>query len=287
MKVNTLTLNSDGYPESLRQVSSPPNPLYWCGIPWVQIADRPKVTIVGTRKITAYGKKVTEELATKLARVGVVIISGLAFGVDFFAHRATLETGGCTIAVLPSSINKVAPASHHFLAERILASGGALVSEFSAESTVHRRNFVIRNRVMSALADVVVIPEATKKSGSLHTARFALEQGKTVMAVPGNIDALASEGCNNLIKSGAVPVTSVNDVFFALGIEPEENEKVRIFRGTVQQQRLFELIASGIRTQEELVLASQLSGPQFSTTLTELELQGYIRPLGAGNWTIT
>ncbi len=287
MKVNTLTLTPGDYPEGLSRILSPPKRLYWRGIPWEQIADRPKVTIVGTRKVTPYGKKITEGLATKLARTGVVIISGLAFGVDFCAHRAALEAGGCTIAVLPSPINKVVPATHSFLAERIVTSEGALVSEFSPESTIHRGNFVTRNRIMSALADVVIIPEATKKSGSLHTARFALEQGKTVMAVPGNVDAQTSEGCNNLIKSGAVPVTGVGDIFFALGIEPEKTNAAEVFSGTIEQQKLMELIASGIETQEELALASRLSGPQFSATLTELELQGYIRPLGAGNWALS
>ncbi|HSX18252.1 MAG TPA: DNA-processing protein DprA [Candidatus Saccharimonadales bacterium] len=286
MKVNTLKLTPSNYPDVLRQISSPPKQLYWRGVPLEEVILKPRVAIVGSRKATPYGRTITEDLATRLARAGVVIISGLAFGIDSYAHKATLAAGGCTIAVLPSPIQKVAPATHHHLAEQIVKNGGALTSEYSEHEDVHVVNFIARNRIVSGLADVLLITEAAKNSGSLHTARFALEQGKTVMAVPGNINSPTSEGCNNLIKSGAVPVTGIEDVFFALGMDLQPKQAIKVFKGTSEQQLIYKLITQGIKDQEELAQSSQMAVPQISSTLTTLELQGYIRPIGAGSWTI-
>ncbi|MEX0881659.1 MAG: DNA-processing protein DprA [Candidatus Saccharimonadales bacterium] len=285
MKVNILKLSSRNMPVSLKSVEPKPSELYWAGTPLDLILSRPRVAIVGSRSATNYGRWVTHDLSSKLARVGVVVISGLAFGIDSNAHKAALEAGGCTVAVLPSPLEKIYPASHQNLAGQILKAGGALVSEYAEGTDVRNFNFIARNRLISGLTDVLVITEAAKNSGSLHTARFALEQGKTVMAVPGNINSPISEGCNNLIKSGAIPVTDVNDIFFALKIEPAA-KPVAIVKGTPQQRQIFDLIAGGIREQEELATASQLSIPEISSTLTTLELQGYIRPMGGGVWTI-
>jgi DNA processing protein len=285
MKVNTLKLTPAGYPDLLSSVVPPPSELYWAGVGLEDVLAQPRVAIVGSRKATSYGRTVTQAVAGELARAGVVVISGLAFGIDSHAHKTALDTGGCTIAVLPSPLEKIYPASHHHLAEKILEGGGALVSEYPPGAAIYKENFIARNRIVSALADVLVITEAAKNSGSLHTARFALEQGKTVMAVPGNINSPTSEGCNNLIKSGAVPVTDADDVFFALKIQPPISPPVRLFQGTPEQQLIYELIVQGVRDQEELALSSKMTGPEISSALTLLELQGYIRPLGNGNWT--
>lgn len=287
MKVNILKLTDTELPESLQLITPPPKQLYWAGALLDEILTKPRVAIVGSRKASAYGRLITAELAAKLSRAGSVIVSGLAFGIDSYAHRATLEAGGCTLAVLPTPLSKVSPAAHQNLAEEILKNGGALASEYGPEDEIQKVNFIARNRIVSALADVLVITEAARNSGSLHTARFALEQGKTVMAVPGNINSQLSEGCNNLIKSGAVPVTDVSDVLFALGVTPTAAQKRPSFHGTAEQKRVFDLIADGIREQEELAAASQLSIPKISSALTDLELQGYIRPAGAGTWIIT
>lgn len=285
MNVNTLKLSISSLPLTLKSIDPPPRQLYWSGVPLSEILSHHRVAIVGSRKATPYGRTVTLELATKLSRAGVVIISGLAFGIDSYAHKAALESGGCTVAVLPTPLDKISPASHQSLAKQILLRGGALASEYGTSSEIRKVNFIARNRIVSALAEVLVITEAARNSGSLHTARFALEQGKTVMAVPGNIDSPTSEGCNNLIKSGATPVTSVSDIFFALGIEPNAARPTRIFKGTPKQQQIFKLIADGVREQEELVAASRLPVAEISSTLTALELQGYIRPIGGGFWT--
>jgi DNA processing protein len=285
MVVNTLTLKAGELPKPLRQVDPPPKQLYWAGVKPESVLAKPRVGVVGSRKATAYGRNATFDLTVQLSRAGVIIVSGLAFGVDSYAHRAALEAGGLTVAVLPRAVSEVYPASHHHLAKQILNSGGVLISEYPPGTDARRENFIARNRLISGLSDVLVITEAARNSGSLHTARFALEQGKTVMAVPGNINSPASEGCNNLIKSGALPVTSVDDIFFALKLKPNTQRVAKFTGGTLQQQKLFELIAGGTSEQEELVSVSQMAPAEVSSNLTSLELGGYIRPAGGGHWT--
>lgn len=287
MKVNILKLSSSDYPDILRCIEPLPNQLFLAGLGLSEILSKPRVGVVGSRKATSYGRNITFELVSRLARAGVVIVSGLAFGIDAYSHKAALDNGGLTVAVLPSPLQKIYPASHYQLAEQIFKNGGALISEYPDGTEVRDYSFIARNRIISGLADVLVIPEAARNSGSLHTARFALEQGKTVMAVPGNINSPISEGCNNLIKSGASPVTDVEDIFFALGIESKGRNSNKIFHGSPKQQMIFDLIAEGINAQEELALSSNLSGNEISSMLTSLELQGYIRPIGGGNWSIT
>lgn len=267
----------------LLNIPQPPDFLFYVGTPPEQWTDKPKVAIVGSRKVSSYGRSVTEQLAGELSRAGVVIISGLAYGVDAVAHSAALEAGGLTVAVLPTGLDQVYPAGHHNLAKAILSSGGTLLSEYKAGSEVFRLNFIARNRIVSGLSDILLITEAAVNSGTLHTARFALEQGKTVMVVPGNITSPTSVGCNNLIKSGAVPVTSASDIFFALNIAPE-TARNNTFRGAPEEELIFKLISEGMSSQEELALASKLSSAAVYSSLTALEISGYIRPQGNGRW---
>lgn len=287
MKVNTLTLNDSGYPEILREIHSPPNPLFYRGEKPSNWLNKPKVAVVGSRKMTSYGKAVTQKIVGDLARVGVVIVSGLAYGIDATAHQAALDAGGITVAVLPTPVQQIYPAAHANLAQRIIEHDGALLSEYPEEYPGYKINFISRNRIVSGLADILLITEAALKSGSLHTARFALEQGKTVMAVPGSILGTSSEGCNNLIKSGAIPVTSSDDIFFALKIQPAKAKQSKNFQGTAKERQILGLIIDGCSAQEELALVSGFDGPAISSTLTSLELGGYIRPAGAGNWLAT
>lgn len=287
IKVNRLKLNDPSYPEPLRHISAPPNQLFWVGSEPENWLDKPKVAIVGSRKISPYGKEVTRRLATELARLGVVIISGLAYGVDAEAHHATLDAGGTCVAVLPTPLDQISPVSNQRLARNIVEQNGALISEYANGSEVYVTNFVARNRIVSGLCDVLLITEAAVNSGSLHTARFALEQGKTVMAVPGNITSAVSEGCNNLIKSGAIPVTTAEDIFFALKINPEKQKRSRVFRGSPEEERVLRLISEGINVQEDLALATKLDGAQIGSVLTMLEINGHIRSIGAGQWTLS
>jgi len=285
MDVNILTLNSPGYPQVLADIHSPPSQIYWAGAEPYGWLDKPKVAIVGSRKASPYGRAVTAKLATQLSEAGVVIISGLAYGIDVYAHQAALAVGGVTVAVLGTSLDQIYPAAHVHIAQQI-TQNGTLISEYGSEAIGFKSNFIARNRIVSGLADVLLITEAAVNSGSLHTARFALEQGKTVMAVPGNINSLTSEGCNNLIKSGALPVTSADDIFFALGLDPQ-NKHQRVIQGTEDEQLVFNFIKDGVCAQEDLASASRLEGPVLASTLTMLEISGHIRPAGSGNWVVS
>jgi DNA processing protein len=283
--VKTLTLNSPLFPEQLRHIADPPRQLYYLGN-IENILDKPRLAIVGSRKVSAYGKSVTLRLAKEAAEQGIAIVSGLALGVDGLAHQAALEAGGLTLAVLPSGLDKIYPATHHQLAERILRQGGALVSEYPFDTQPFPLNFVARNRIISGISDAILITEAALKSGSLHTANFALEQGRTVMAVPGNITSDQSAGTNNLIKSGATPVTEIRDILAAM--ELKQAGKKAIPMGTTPEESIvIELIARGISDASELLHNSELALPTFNQTLTMLEITGKIRPLGAGHWGLT
>lgn len=285
MKVNSLKHDAPDFPDILGRIPSPPTELFWLGAHPGALLGHPRVAIVGSRKVTAYGRAVTERLAGELAKQGVVIVSGLALGVDSIAHQATLDAGGLTIAVLPASLDQIYPASHLNLARQIVANGGCLISEYPTRTEAFPSNFIARNRLVSGLANVLLITEAAKNSGTIHTAGFALDQGRTVMAVPGNINSPGSEGCNNLIKSGATPVTSVSDIFFALGLDPDAPKQTRIFRGSDNEQKVFDLIRSGVTDQEELAAAAHLDSPSLSAALTLLEINGYIRAQ-SGSWTL-
>lgn len=284
MNVNRLKHDASGYPQALRDISAAPKELFWAGNPPATWSDRPKVAIVGSRKITPYGKIITTKLAGELARGGIVVISGLAYGVDITAHQAALQSNGVTVAVLPSSISQIYPTAHAHIASQI-ALKGTLISEYESDVISFKSNFIARNRVVSGLADVLLITEAAVNSGSLHTARFALEQGKTVMAVPGNITSPISEGTNNLIKSGAVPVTSAADVFFALGLRAI-TAKADNFEGSASEQVVLSYIKEGVTDQEALALATRLDSRRLASALTMLEIEGMIRPAGGGNWVL-
>jgi DNA processing protein len=285
--VNSLKPNDPSFPEVLKHISNPPKLLFWTGNNPVNWLDLPKVSIVGSRKISPYGKQVTNKLSSELSSAGLVIISGLAFGVDAEAHNAAINAGGLTVAVLPTSLDNVQPASNQHIARKILETGGTLITEYSANSPITKANFIERNRIVSGLCDALLITEAAVNSGSLHTARFALDQGKTVMAVPGNITNPTSEGCNNLIKSGAIPVTNAEDVFFALKIKPAKQKESRVFRGSQDEEKILALIKEGVQVQEDLALATNLDGASIGSVLTMLEINGHIRSLGAGKWSIS
>lgn len=283
--VNKLMLSRDMLPEEVARIATPPSQLFVAGTPISDIMARPRVAIVGSRKVSPYGREVTTKLARELAERGVVIVSGLALGVDSLAHQAVLDASGTTIAVLPSPLEHVYPASHRQLAEQILAHGGALITEYPEHAGVQTFQFIARNRLIAALSQAVLITEAAEKSGSLHTARFALEQGKDVLAVPGSIFSETSAGANNLIKMGATPVTSYTDVLHALKID-DAQPTTRLVGDTPAEQIILDLLAAGERDSEALLGKSQLEVTRFNQTLTMLEITGKVRSLGANQWSL-
>jgi DNA processing protein len=220
--------------------------------------------------VSAYGKQVTAQLARELAERGVVIISGLALGVDGIAHQACLEAGGTTVAVLANGLGKIYPATHTHLGRRILEQGGTIMSEYPEGTPGFKDHFIARNRIVAGLAQALLITEAAEKSGTLHTAKFALEQGRDVLAVPGNITSPGSAGTNNLIKTGATPVTSVDDVLYALNLRNTVLETIAIRGDNAEEQAILDLLQEGTTEGVELLSRSRLQAPAFNQALTML-----------------
>ncbi len=287
MKIQQITPNNTAYPAILKTIASPPRTIYCLGVPLNELLKAPVVAIVGSRKVSPYGKSVTEQLATDLASRGVVIVSGLALGVDGIAQKAAIEAGGKVIAVLPNGLDQIYPASNRELAKQILNTGGAIITEYPAGSEPFKSNFVARNRIVSGLAQALLITEAAEKSGSLHTANFALEQNREVCVVPGNINSPYSAGTNNLIKSGATVVTDVNDVLAAIGLDSRPVKKREIIASNENEYILMHLINDGVFEADELLINSELETDVFNQTLTMLEITGKIKPAGAGRWHLT
>lgn len=285
MRPTELSVPGSGFEPLLTGVVPAVQKLYVISDNLEDLLARPRVAIVGSRKITPYGRQVTAQFAGELARQGVVIVSGLAYGVDACAHRAALEAGGLTIAVLPSTVEMPYPAAHRGLSEQIVQGGGALLSEYPAGTPAYKNQFIERNRIVSGLADALLITEAAVGSGTMHTARFALEQGKDVLAIPGNITSPASAGTNNLLKSGAQAVTSPLDILNILGLRPVVvTAKVR---GNDQfEQCLLDLMHDNISDGTALLERSKLPADRFNQTLTMLEITGKVRAQGANQWTI-
>ena len=251
----------------------------------------PTVAVVGSRKPTSYGRAVNARITGELARHGIVIVSGLAIGHDGLAHRACLDAGGTTVAVLGNGLAHIYPQTNRTLAQRIVQAGGALISEYPPEAPVFPHQFLERNRLISALADIVVVIEAGERSGTLNTASHALTQGKEVMAVPGNITSPLSTGCNRLIAQGAGPVLTAQDILDRLPLAKTEDqpdhrtkEVAQVRFDSPDSQTIYDLIVQGESDGDRLLSKSGLSTSQFSLALTMLELNGYIVALGNNTW---
>lgn len=283
IKINKTTPGNHKYLTPLLDISKPPEYIFFTGT--LPEKRRPSVAIVGTRKPTAYGREVAHRLAYELAKQGVVIISGLALGIDSIAHRAALEAGGTTLAVLANSVDHIYPRSHAALARQINEQGGAVLSEYEPPTPARGFQFLARNRLVSGLADAVVVVEAASRSGTLSTAAHALEQGRDVFAVPGNITSPLSNGCNALLKQGANPVTSSDDILAR--VMPQTHTQTALpLPATAAERVLMELLQAGIRDGDELQRRSGLEPDEFGHTLTMMELGGTVRALGANQWSL-
>ena len=208
MKIEEISINSKEYPQNLKNIYDPPKKIYLIGNK--NLLCQKGIAIVGSRDGTQYGKQISYKIAKKLNENNIIVISGLAIGIDSYAHKGALEKG--TIAVLGSGIDNIYPKENLELAREIIKNKGCIISEYPLGTKPERLHFPQRNRIISGLSDGVVVIEASKKSGALITAEFALEQGKEVFAVPGDINKKQSEGTNQLIKDGAILLTSATDI---------------------------------------------------------------------------
>lgn len=284
MKINNITKKHKQYPAYLLEIAHPPKQLYCLGSSLDNYL--PSVTIVGSRKLSNYGQDVTYKLAFDLAKSGITVVSGLALGVDGVAHQAALDAGGRTLAILAGGLDSIHPRTHRNLAIDILKHGGTILSEYPEGTAPLKQNFVARNRLVAGISDITIVTEATEASGSLITARFAIEQDKTVCAVPGPISSPGSVGTNNLLKSGAHVVTEAQDILNLLGIKSEAKARQEIFGDTKEEQIIIDFMRSGVTALEELQSKSNLEPAVFSQTVTMLEISGKIRPLGSAHWTL-
>jgi DNA processing protein len=259
-------------PELLQQIHDPPRALFLRGAADPEILARPAVAIVGARACSSYGAQVARMLGRELAAAGLVVVSGLARGIDGEAHRGALDAGGLTIAVLGCGIDRDYPAAHAELARRICEQG-LVVSEYEPGVEPAPWRFPARNRIIAGLTAVTVIVEARERSGALITADFALEDGREVFAVPGEITGALSRGTNRLLRQGATPLTTADDVLELFGLAA--SQRARMPEVGASAAAVLERLADGAASADELARATGLEPGPLAAALTELELAGF------------
>ncbi|MEK7635553.1 MAG: DNA-processing protein DprA [Patescibacteria group bacterium] len=225
-KIKTIKKKDDDYPLLLKEILDAPEKIFFLGnLQSKQINDKFKIAIVGTRRATSDGRTLAKELAKKLAENGVIIVSGLAMGIDTAAHQGTIEANGKTIAVLANGLDSIYPAQNENLAKKILEFGGAIISEYPPGTPAYQNQFLERNRIVSGLCDATIIIEAPERSGSLVTARLAAEQGREVLVFPGPLRYPNYKGSHKLIRDGARLVTSIEDIIEDLGLNSNKDKQ--------------------------------------------------------------
>lgn len=277
--ITVLTWEDPAYPKRLLQIEQPPPVLYVRGE--ITPQDDWAVAIVGTRRITSYGRQVAEDLAGYLASHSITVVSGLARGVDAAAHEAAMRAGGRTIAVLGNGVDRVYPPEHLTLAKRMLEQG-AVASDYAPGVPPDAVNFPPRNRIISGLTMATVVVEAGDKSGALITAAFAADQGREVFAVPGNINAPQSIGANRLIRDGATPLLKPEDVLevLQLGEVTHQQAARRQLPADEIEANLLRALANEPLHVDDLCSQTGLAIERVSATLTMMELKGMVRHLG-------
>jgi DNA processing protein len=277
--VRAITLRDAEYPPELKTIYDPPAVLFLRGT--LPDPRRVHLAVVGSRHPTKYGTQIAEEFVRPIATSGVVIVSGLAYGIDAIAHRAAVEADGATIAVLGGGLDdaNIYPSQHRSLVSQIVAGGGAIISEFPIGTHVMKQNFPFRNRIIAGLCRGTLVVEAKATSGSLITARAAIELGRDVFAVPGPIHAPLSEGPNNLIKTGCFAVTTSADVLSRLGLEVRET-RPNYIPGSAEEKTIYDVLTREPQHADELTAKTSLTPSVVTSTLTLMELKGSARHLG-------
>lgn len=281
--IQIFTWDDPDYPAHLKEIDQPPPVLYVRGD--LSVEDTWSVGIVGTRAVTAYGRQVTDELASVLAQNGVTVVSGLARGVDAVAHTAALKAGGRTLAVLGSGVDRIYPPEHRQMAEKIMLNG-AIISDYAPGTAPDSANFPPRNRIISGLSMAIVVVEAGDISGALITAQFAANQGRDVFAVPGMIYAPQSKGTNRLIANGARVLLRPADVLEALDLtrNVERREVRRAVPSDATEAALLDYLRVEPLHVDEIRAGLGLPIEKISAALTMMELKGMVRQVGSMNY---
>ena len=284
MQYEKCNLNHN-FLQPLQQILEPVTELWQIGaLP--EHGDKKVVSIVGARHCTPYGENIAYKLAYELARRGVIVVSGLAYGIDACAHRGCLDAGGTTVAVLGTPIDKIYPRSNLGLAKRIVERG-AIISEFPPGTETHNWHFLRRNRIVAGLSDVLIIVEAARKSGTHQTASDALEQNKDVYAVPGDITRPMSVGCNHLIFDGAIPLINIDDFivdFLGVKANKEGHYDLVISDMAESAKNIVAALRDGVSSGEEIMQKYQISAAEFNHQIMLLELRGVVQPYGVASW---
>ena len=272
MSIRRLWRRDPGFPPLLAAIHDPPPALWLRGDADESVLVSPAVAVVGARSCSSYGRAVARLLGREVAAAGVTVVSGLARGVDGEAHRGALDGGGRTVAVLGCGVDRDYPAAHRELAARIVGAGGLVVSEYEPGVEPAPWRFPARNRIIAGLCAATVVVEARERSGALITADFALDGGREVMAVPGEITSPLSVGVNALLRLGATPVTCAADVLEALGIEPPA--PVTPTAASAAGELVLTALDDGTATADEIARATGLGAGEVAAALVELELAG-------------
>ncbi len=286
-KIFVLTPNSKEFPKQLESLPDPPICLFLKGDPEIFIKQKLFFAIVGTRKMSDYGARVTKQIGREISRFGFTIVSGLALGVDAEAHKAALIENGQTVAVLGCGVDIIYPAENKGLYQRIINGGGAVISEFAPGMQTIPGLFVARNRIVSGLSRGVLIVEGAEQSGTLITARLAAEQGRDVFAIPGPIGSPLSYAPNMLIKQGAILVTSARDILdeYQVKLSRQKQQSISNQLSNIQM-KIFKFIEIEALTADRLSKKINQSIDQTLIILTSLELEGIIHKQDDGKYTI-
>lgn len=287
--IGIITFREANYPKLLLEIPKFPPIIYFKGL--MDNNDELCVAVVGTRMITNYGRTVIPQLVDPLVDAGAVIVSGMAFGVDSAAHEIAVKKNRRTIAVLGGGLDEKSlyPKHHALLAKNILDAGGALISEYPIGTPNFKQNFVARNRIISGLSVATLIIECDLESGTLITAKHALDQNRQVYAVPGPIYSPQSQGPNNLLKMGAKPVTLANDILEDLNLKtlPEQQTAQSTFGDTKEESALLKLLNHEPIIINELIKQSGLDASAVTSTLTFLEMKGRVKNLGGQQYVLS
>jgi len=278
--MNKVDIGNKNYPDLLKKIGKPPQELYFEGE--LKKKEKCALAVVGTRKISDYGRRVTEQFVRVLARAGVTIVSGLALGVDGLAHKTTLREKGRTLAVLGSGLNNIYPAIHKKLAQDIVNQGGALLTEYEADVSPSKITFPSRNRIIAGLSLGTLIIEAPEKSGALITARETFKEGRKVFVVPARIYDSNSKGSNLLLKRGAQAVMGPKEILKVLGVKEKVLKEKREEELSLEQNRLLAFLKEDSVSIDFLIEKTNWSAPKIAGLLTEMELKGLVKDLGSG-----